>query len=198
MPSLPPTSPPAPPPMPPSPPPPLPPLSPGARYEQYGIRFAVTVAGDVETFDAAEFRLRLAVALDGAVEPATIEVEAGSVRVVVTLWTADEASAEALLDKLRVVMATADAASTALELPVAAIAMPPHAAYVQVDAPSPPPPTPPPPTPPGVESRSSLNVENLTLATTAICKPKWVHSPVPLQQPAPPVHWTSTKRSTRP
>ena len=54
---------------------------------------AVTVAGDVETFDAAEFRLRLAVALDGAVEPATIEVEAGSVRVEVTLWTADEASA---------------------------------------------------------------------------------------------------------
>ena len=90
---------------------------PGARYEQYGIRFAVTVAGDVETFDAAEFRLRLAVALDGAVEPATIEVEAGSVRVSVTLWTADEASAAALLDKLRVVMATADAASTALEPP---------------------------------------------------------------------------------
>ena len=130
-------------PPPPSSSPPPPPLTPGGA-SLTEVDLVVTLAGTVETFDAANFTLHLA-ALVG-VEPAaiTLNVTAASVRVAATIRVVGEAVN--VVASVQALANNASALSQAAGVTVESVALPTISVQVVV-APSPPPPSPPPPSP---------------------------------------------------
>ena len=166
-PSPPPPSPPPPSPPPPSPPPPSPPpLTPGGAWL---IEVTMTVAGTVETFDAANYKLHLATFL--GVEPAAITLNVTNVGVrclrvihqdlevsangfnactcsVVASIREIEKEEDVVDASVQLLSSNITALSLALNVTVKSVAPPTRVPVRAVLAPSPPPPSPPPPSPP--------------------------------------------------
>ena len=121
----------------------LAPLTPGGVWLTE-VELVLTVAGTVETFDAAKFKENLAASV--GVEPAavTLKVTAASVRIVATIRVVGEAAGV-----VAAVQALAnDASSLSLAVGVAVESVDPSTVSVRaIVAPSPPPPSPSPPPP---------------------------------------------------
>ena len=105
----------------------------------------ITVAGTVETFGAANFKVHLAASV--GVEPAaiTLNVTAASVRVVATIRVVENATD--VVASVQLLSSNITALSLALNVTVESVA-PPTVSVRAVFAPSPPPPSPPPSPPP--------------------------------------------------
>jgi hypothetical protein len=137
-------SPPSPPPPPPSPSP-SPPLSPGQSVAPI-LRFAATLQGSVEDFNATAFRHRVAALFSVPASSVAVSAAAASILVTATLRMASPQAAEAA----EALLGTSTPAVLTAQLGVTVLAV--TEVFVDLEAvipaPSPPPPSPPPSRPP--------------------------------------------------
>lgn len=135
----------------------------GQQYS-YAVTYALTVAGDVASFDQAAFKAAFAsTVLGGAVSPndITLTVKAGSVSVDATIRAASQDAAGSLASTLGTL--TPNALSTQLSaagVTVEAVT-PPTVGMILVTAPSPPPPPSPTPASPSPSAPSPTALANL-------------------------------------
>ena len=83
----------------PPPPPDYPPAAPGGGYVSL-VTFSLTVAGDVSSFDEADFKSKLATFLGVEMSEMSIQVSSASVKVDVSITTAETAKASAVETKV--------------------------------------------------------------------------------------------------
>jgi leishmanolysin-like peptidase len=141
--------------MPDSPPPaPLPPMSPGAAVKSV-VRFSMTCAGTVDTFDAAAFKAKLATFLGNGITEDEIKLTVTAASVVVAVQVVAPTASVASAVSSTVATATASSLTAALEVTVTAVTAPSTTLQV-IAAPAPPPPAVPPMPPPPLNSMTLI------------------------------------------